>query len=217
MRSGGDFPRTTTPRRIRRSRESLFKRHSLSQSLTNRRSGCAKPTRPFRQRKSFAIEREKAHDASILVLLSPCCPSAIFFAVRAIIVDPINRVRSRWFPSHVGEKSRKRIQPYLTNNNTASAIISESRMLRMMTARCHIDPRAVFIRFRKPMIGTHFPHSVGGGFAIKASATFGVISSEIGPANDPFDAAFTSTKERTHCAEFAAIGNDAPSVEALSR
>lgn len=80
--------------------------------------------------------------ASITRLLSPRRPSAILFAVPAIVVNPIQRSTS-WSAAHVGKKTLVR-GPLFAIGNSSSAVVFPLRSIGVVTPTLHGRPNSVF-------------------------------------------------------------------------
>ncbi len=63
-----------------------------------------------------------ARSPAVVSLLGTRCPTAVFWGVRPVVVDSVDRCADR-LVSHVGIESRKRLAPRLTYSNTTSAVI----------------------------------------------------------------------------------------------
>ncbi len=114
-------------------------------------------------------------------------PSTVAWFISSAVVDAVNRRPGRRL-FHVRKEVWERPPPR-TNRNAPAAVISEARMLRIVTAADHLFPTVVGRRARA---------SVGsversGARAVKTAATSGVAALQVFAADDWFAPAIART------------------------
>jgi hypothetical protein len=118
----------------------------------------------------------------VFSLLGNCRPIAVLWRIAKIVIatfDAIGRnfpVPSFWAQSHVGKEILERSFPSITNRNPSAAVRIPALILATITTVTHGTPNAVFVGM---------PHAVGSGgipgfgpFSLKASATFGIATTQ---------------------------------------
>jgi hypothetical protein len=116
---------------------------------------CFASVTPLRKCFRFAMYRNQPIHASVVYLLGPSGPSAILFAVWAIVINAINRmIVGRWF-SHVSIEVLKRLSPSVANTNTATTVILKRTITWSIASVQHMNPRPMSFSMR---------HSVDSGF-----------------------------------------------------
>lgn len=83
-------------------------------------------------------------------LLALCCPSAVLRAVRAVVVDAVNRVQRRGAHPHVGVESLEVI-PRGADRDTAPAVVGIGVMLPIQASRAHPQPTVVLSNARSAL------------------------------------------------------------------
>lgn len=74
-------------------------------------------------------------------------PLAVLFAVRAVVVNAVNRMQGRWTRPHIGIKVCKAFYPAFANRNATTAIATVRPYLRVVATVFHLIPNAVLFRF----------------------------------------------------------------------
>lgn len=97
--------------------------------------------RQCRQWRSDTPNGEEFGSASMTHLLDLCGPSAVLWAVRPIIVDPI-QLHVGWALTHVGEEIFK-TGPSLAARNSSPSIMPPVRILRVCGSLAHTGPNGV--------------------------------------------------------------------------
>lgn len=75
-------------------------------------------------------------------LLLGSCPSTVLWAVRAVVVDPINGMIGRWFRPHVGEEAGE-VQPARVDGDAAPAVAFPGRVIGVGAAPLESRPHAI--------------------------------------------------------------------------
>ena len=83
----------------------------------------------------------------VVVLLTACSPSAILRRIRAIVVDPINRVFWRGLWSHVSKKVTKRLSPSVTHSNAPTTVVAIPFLIGVSASLYHGVPRSIQLCF----------------------------------------------------------------------
>jgi hypothetical protein len=92
----------------------------------------------------FPVISEKMATRTIPALLRNSRPSTVRWLVVPVAVYPVNRVRLRWFLSHILIKRRKVVQPAVTDSYATSTIIRIVYAIRIIATRFHSCPRSIF-------------------------------------------------------------------------
>lgn len=121
---------------------------------------------PFGERKSNPSVANSPVGSRVAILFRFGSPSAILWAVRAVIVDSLDRVSRRWLSSHICKKALEGF-PARTYGDAAASIIFISWVRDPKAARQHIRPRVIFRRICAAMCFVGF----GSQAAVLASAT----------------------------------------------
>lgn len=87
---------------------------------------------------SPTIKRNAMITAFVARLLFPCSPSAIVFAIWAVIVFAVKGMFGRWTWPHVFIKILERLQPALANCNASASVVGVSAALRNQTPLQHL-------------------------------------------------------------------------------
>ena len=126
---------------------------------------------------------------AIAGLLLACCPAAVFGAVGAVIVDPVERVQAGWTFPHIAEKRIETVAPTLTHTNPTPAVVVEVSGERILAARDGMCPRAVFDGFCCAVRGRTSSQP----FDVKATARLTIARSQVSGRNADGCSAITST------------------------
>jgi len=78
--------------------------------------------KPVRNTMSLTIETNRVITPVVSVLLSWCCPSAIFWRIMSIIVNAVYRMKQTWTSSHISDEGHEVIAPTLAHHYPASTI-----------------------------------------------------------------------------------------------
>lgn len=114
------------------------------------RAGHAHFVGPFGQRHGAAIVFMVKVAATICALVLGHAPNAVFWTVRAIVVNALNRVPGRWTLAHVIDEVFKG-QPTLAHGNASRAVVLEVLGSRICAAVDHAGPNLMFARARRAM------------------------------------------------------------------
>lgn len=99
---------------------------------------------PLNDWQSFTVERDQMQlwATAVLGLLAGCRPSAVFFAIWAVVINSIKRL-TRWTCPHVFKEICK-TRPAFTYCNSASAVILVVGIIGVVTALFQGVPHPVF-------------------------------------------------------------------------
>lgn len=131
------------------------------------------------QDQHLAVPLKQFNVATISALLSPCRPAAIFWRIRAIIVDAINRVSWRRLLPHVRIEARKIISPAIAHSNSSATIVLKRLIVGIETSRPNATPRIIF--WRKVPINCCAVSNVSSTnqINIQTTATFRVTANQV--------------------------------------
>ena len=93
-----------------------------------------------------AAASPEALGASIERLFALCGPSAVLGRVRAVVVDPVDRVFRGWLMTHVGQERHERITPLIADDDASSSVVLEGNILLVVAPRLQVGPREVLGR-----------------------------------------------------------------------
>ena len=127
--------------------------------------------------------------AFIAVLLSLCCPDAVIWRVRTIVITAFNRMHTRGLWSKIDQKILERVQPSVAYADAACPVVLEHWGFWIQTAGFHGLPASIFRRFvavhRMPM-GLF---SLGCLFSVVASARLCMTTTQMTEPDDKSRAA----------------------------
>ena len=150
--------------------------------------------RPLRKRVCHPVKSEVSAIAAIILLIGAGSPTAIFWAVTAVIVNPLQSVIRRAF-AHIGKKILKHL-PTVANQNAAPAVMMKRRIFGILASLTHGKPRLVNARSGMPMrevVGAHMSGTSAGLPPALTSAGNDFSSSEVACTNGLDCAAITLT------------------------
>jgi hypothetical protein len=124
--------------------------------------------RPLNNCFGLSIVRQKAACPSVSSLFSPCRPSAVSRLVVPVVVDAFDCVLGSWLRSHVCKKGLKRVNPAITNLDSATAVKRKGLVFRIQDTRFHRAVANVFRRAAKAVRFLSFPAQ----FRRKAATAF---------------------------------------------
>lgn len=130
-----------------------FERPSSFQALEKRQIRDAANFSPFRQGPSAAVNSQASINSGVSVLLRPQRPFAIIWAIWAVIVDTFNAVKFRRTRSHISIERREIGSPLFADANASSTVVHERSTSRVVASALHFDPRIMFRRMRKSVLG----------------------------------------------------------------
>jgi hypothetical protein len=127
---------------------------------------CSNPEffRPLRYSEIFPAKRNSLVSSSVALLFTSCGPTAIFRAIRAIVVNSVNRVVFTWLFPHIGKKVLKFL-PSFANINPSASVVVKKLVFRVAAPASHTTPSAVGVRMRKAVgssSGIKFVRPLGG-------------------------------------------------------
>ena len=99
----------------------------------------------------FALKSHQAIVTFVIGLFFLCAPFAILRRIVTIVINAVNRMIRAWSFAHVGKKVFK-LQPTVTNSNTASSIVHPLTQSGVATSAPHPLPTAIFRCFRFPVL-----------------------------------------------------------------
>ena len=102
----------------------------------------------------YAIKNDISVGACIPRLFIACCPSAVFFAVTTIIVNPIQRA-ALWSAAHVGKKAFV-FGPLVAIGNSSAAVVWPLGSVGVVAPALHSRPNSVFSGIAIAMGGCFF-------------------------------------------------------------
>jgi hypothetical protein len=159
------------------------------QSLADHIPFAAESSRPFRETHSLVADGYSASQPCVLLLLFMCRPSTISRLVIPVIVTSVKRVLigSTW--PHIVVKVLKRVQPPITDCNTAPAVTFICSVIRITASLYHSIPNPILGRSREPVLG----------YPLNAIASAGSTCAEtqIAPGYDLSRSALTSAQPST--------------------
>ena len=122
--------------------------------IANRQPGCdavgdgflaaMQFSRPSGNTQRHAAVCYSVRAGSVLSLFFHGSPTAIGRRVVAIIIDSLKRMSRRGALSHVGQETRERFSPCQADPDAATAISCVIRPIRVLAARDHVFPDAIF-------------------------------------------------------------------------
>lgn len=86
--------------------------------------------------------------SAVVGLFGWCCPSAVFWGVRPVVVDSVDR-RSDRLVSHVSVKINKRLEPRITHSNPPPSVIRVAGVVGASASPYNPSPCAVLPRAQK--------------------------------------------------------------------
>jgi len=170
-------------RPIRRSLESPFNAPSTLQSVLYQIVGNSKMLCPLLHIQCFAFICVCFVCSPVVRLLFPCCPSAVFWAVVAVVVDSLQSHSLRSV-SHVRMKVLERILPSVAHLYTATTVVFVTRSRSIEASRFNCNPYSIFRSVRSSMRCRLFK--------LKTSTAFCHPASKIGYPNNRFVSAFAN-------------------------
>lgn len=125
-------------------REGFRNAPSVSQAVINRVSLHSESSGPFRYTQGLTLEcdRPEPRTAAILRLLARRSPSAVLFAIRAVVVDSVQAV-SHWTRTHIFVEIGK-AGPAFANRYASTAVAMVCGILLVTASIREATPSAVF-------------------------------------------------------------------------
>lgn len=111
----------------------------------------AKPFCAFFGEHQFAIDFYKKVIASISALLGASGPTAVFFGVISLVINPIKLMLFGRSIAHVGKECLERMFPFIANRYSSAAVIAEACGFRVHAPGAHCCPDSVLYRPRFPV------------------------------------------------------------------
>ena len=99
--------------------------------------------RPIFKEHSLACQGQGPVVSSIPGLFFCCRPTAIFWAIIAIIVNTIKAMRRAWALTHISKKALK-IKPSVTDGDSSAAVIFIVDSIRVKASAFHSSPDTIF-------------------------------------------------------------------------
>lgn len=139
----------------KRFRQRSLDRPAGLQALINRASRQSAEWCPLADRLRHSCVLQTRHIvASVVRLLIPCRPTAILLAVRAICVNPVERVARRRAGSHVSQELTKGLVPWLAYRDASTAVPLIGLMVHVSASGTSLHPGAVLRRVFIPIRAT---------------------------------------------------------------
>lgn len=104
--------------------------------------------RPANGGVSDPVAGQTQRGARIGNLLAARCPTAVARLVRAIVIDPIDRMLGARLRPHVRKERGETVAPSLADCDPAPAVVRILRRVRVQAAALHRSPRSVLRRQR---------------------------------------------------------------------
>jgi len=101
---------------------------------------------PIRQKLRFPFIGDLFSVPAIARLFLLSGPTHISGHVAPFYVDAVQRMRARWSRTHIGKEGLKGFTPGRVNDNTASAIVGETRYVVVFTTSDNASPCTIFFR-----------------------------------------------------------------------
>lgn len=155
---------------------------------------------PLREGFGFPVKGNVSIFASIVCLLFLREPSAIFWGVRAIVINSIKAVLRGGAFSHIGNKILKGILPSVANVNTSAAIMGIAFIVGIVAPLPHASPYMIFgsipalvcCRDKKATIGTKPDPCLS--FSVQFCCKNNTLAATVTPAQPPISPSVGVTK-----------------------
>jgi len=92
----------------------------------------------------------------VVGLFRLCCPATVIRSIAFRIVDSVNGMLCRWTFSDRLDKRVKRVHPFGSNSDTATAIFGIRRIANVVAAILHTDPNPIFRTPAQAVSGSAF-------------------------------------------------------------
>lgn len=184
-----------------RSRQRVDGRPAFTESGPNGAATKAECSFPLRHVHRLTVERQMLRAAGVIHLRCGDGPTTVVRTVRAIRVDPIDRMQFGWALAHVREKGREVVQPAIAHTNAATAVIVPADESWIRAARADVAPALVLRCQASVPCGTVRRESCAGDFGIPTAARSRNAVSQGGAVNDFLAATVTATAPFRHSAE----------------
>lgn len=150
---------------------------------------------PIGQRQRFAAVAHKLRRAAVSCLLAPVRPAAVFWGVRAVVVDAVDAVFRRWARSHVRQEGFERMEPARADRNAAPSVPVVVRVVRIGRAAFHRTPTIQGFRGMPPSGVSVRNEGRAQAFSSQAAAGLRVAVIKRLGARDVFIPAFAAAKQ----------------------
>lgn len=151
---------------------------TLGDAPPKRSKGYAGLSCPLREGMCLSAERQQAIIAAVVLLLSPCSPTAIIRSVIRIIIDSVKCAFPWGARTHICIKGLKAIAPPFTDANSPSAIVMVHVVFRVIASSFHVIPHCILNAIRETVTGAKSLGNRANPLSLKTPA-----------ADVPFDAA----------------------------
>lgn len=175
--------------------------------------------RPFIDGKRLSVELNKQSRLlflSIVRLFCSRCPSAVTRLIVAVVVNAVNRIIKAGTFAHVIAKCLKRVQPSITDRDSAFSVAVESGRERTKATIFHRVPRAISWRIGFAVGNTSF----SGNINREASATSSPVANRLIPQVRTGPKTFVAARAQT-VPDYEVLGvsprkgNDGKSAESV--
>lgn len=166
--------------------------------------------------------KRRSFSPTVIRLLAARGPSAIFGAIRIVVVDAIQGMTGGWADSEIAQELRKVRAPLFADGNAAAPIIGILDTIRVKAAHQHMLPRSVFRRDAASECPTMLHVSSDSFLASKTTARPRIVFKQRSAAHNSFAAATTSTSpagvgcSATWGAATWSLGDNSQSLKCLS-
>lgn len=107
----------------------------------------------------FGIPTAVSTLPAVASLFTSSGPSTVLWRVRAIVVNPIDRMLGRRPRPHIGKERLEAVDPAITHRDAARAVLLEVRRRRIEAAIFQALPRVVLDRAAQPVRAVRLPDS----------------------------------------------------------
>lgn len=167
------YPNLLTAQTLRWCGQRAFQRPTLMQALIDQSGVPTKAQSPIGLGQRDAVPFQKLVASSVSRLRGSGCPSAVFWRVRAVVIDAI-QLMAWWALAHVTNKRSEILSPRFADGNTSTAVVFIGRQGRAIAPSLHVPPPSVGRVAAKTMPSI----SLNGQLARTASTTRRVTGAE---------------------------------------
>lgn len=132
-------------------RDCLFRSPTAQETCFDRSRLEAAQAFPFSDRVRFTVQNQHAIGTLVIGLLPAFGPAHVARFVTTTVIDPVQR-RALWPRSHVAQERREIRPPLVAHDDPSASIVSESWVIRVVTAFLSRAPRDVFGRAETAML-----------------------------------------------------------------
>lgn len=158
---------------------------------------------------------QRIYSALVPILLFSVGPNAISGRVRRVVINSLDRM-SRRARAHISEKGGGIVEPRITHCNASTAIISITRIVRIIATTLGGIIRLEFTGYCSPLSRPMPPCDLGDCLPAKAAARLRFKSNKLGPFYSLFGAAIADTPPHS-AAPFPEMTDGGEAPKALAR